>query len=142
MQKLKSLLFRYREELTYLLFGGLTTLVNYVVYLGLTRIFSVNYLWATVISWVFAVLFAYFTNRSWVFHSTSVGFSERGREFVRFVSGRLLTLALDAGIMVLFIDFLGLSSWDWLIKAFAQLFVIVGNYVISKLFVFKKPEDK
>ena len=51
------------ELLNYVVVGGLTTLVNFVVYFFCTHI-QLHYLIANVIAWIFAVLFAYIANRN------------------------------------------------------------------------------
>ena len=53
------------ELLNYVVVGGLTTLVNFVVYFFCTHI-QLHYLIANVIAWIFAVLFAYIANRKYV----------------------------------------------------------------------------
>ena len=42
MEKLKELWKKYQEMISYLVFGGLTTLVNYVTYFAFTRALGVN----------------------------------------------------------------------------------------------------
>lgn len=137
IERLKTRLGRKYEVLSYLVFGVLTTVVNYIVYFFLTRALSVNYLIANGAAWVIAVLFAYVTNRKFVFESTSTTTSERLQELVKFVGGRVASLAADMLIMYIGIDLLGLGAQDFWVKTFSQVVVIVMNYVISKWFVFK-----
>ncbi|MBY0584904.1 GtrA family protein [Murdochiella sp. Marseille-P8839] len=134
---LNSLWKRYREPITYLFFGVLTTLVNYAVYFLTTRAFHMHYLVATGISWVVAVLFAFVTNRRFVFDSKAQGKSEVGGELLRFVGGRVLSLLLEAAIMFIGIEGLKLLCYDWAVKTVAQVGVVVSNYFLSKFFVFR-----
>lgn len=128
----------HREVFTYLVFGVLTTVVNYIVYFAATRLFQINYLFANGLAWVVAVLFAYWTNRRWVFESRVRGKGARCVEFIKFVGGRVASLLIDMAIMYLGITVLGLLRYDVVVKTVAQVFVIVANYVISKYFVFVK----
>lgn len=132
-----SLWKRYREPISYLFFGVLTTLVNYVVYFLTTRGLHMHYLVATGISWVVAVLFAFVTNRRFVFDSTAKGTSEVGGELLRFVGGRVLSLFLEAAIMYIGIEGFKLLHYDWIVKTVAQVGVVVSNYFLSKFFVFR-----
>ena len=92
---------------------------------------------AVIISWIIAVAFAYFANRIFVFHSKSKQYL---KEVSGFVAGRIATLVMEMVIMWFFVTLLGLDSNLWVIiwTIVAQIVVVVGNYIISKLFVFKK----
>lgn len=128
---------KYREPITYLFFGVLTTVVNYIVYFVATRGLSLHYMVATVFSWATAVTFAFFTNRKWVFQSLADSSREKWAEFLKFVGGRLLSLLLEAAIMFIGVELLRLGRYDWAVKTVAQVGVVVSNYFLSKFFVFK-----
>ncbi len=136
---------KYKRLIKYSLFGILTAVVNFAVkYILLFLILDpTNWLElqiAVVLSWIAAVLFAYFTNRKYVFESTR---KDKFQEFISFIFGRITTLLLEMFIMWFFVTFLKLNS-DLYIVLFtivAQLVVIVGNYLFSKLFVFKKNKE-
>ena len=68
LPKIKELLKKYRSQLIYLVFGVLTTLVNYIVYIPCYHYLQSASL-SNSIAWVFAVLFAYVTNKPFVFES-------------------------------------------------------------------------
>ena len=145
MQKLKSLFLKYREQIAYLFFGGVTTLVNIAVYALLSRA-GLSTGVANAIAWVLSVLVAYVTNRLWVFESKSRG-AAAAKEFLSFVACRLGTGLMDEAIMVLGVDRLGplvapnhMALWGLGVKVFSNILVIVLNYVFSKLFIFKKKE--
>ena len=140
MEKLRALFRKYRELIAYVIVGGLTTVVSMALYYGSTWTFldgsdALQVQIANVISWIGAVAFAYVTNRVFVFqsHSTAVF-----REIVSFVSSRVLTLLLDMGCMWLMVTAIGVDHR--IAKLVSMVLVTVGNYVISKLLVFKKEE--
>lgn len=131
---------RFRTGLAYLFFGGLTTLLNIVVYLGLARGLELPYLAANVTAWVVSVLFAYAANRVCVFASRQRGWGNILKECSAFMGCRLLSGGVDTAIMYLMIDRLGLD--DLAVKVFANLVVIIMNYVISRDLIFKDRQRK
>ena len=146
MQKIKELYFKYKEIINYLIFGVLTTIVSLAVkYLLLFTIFDAENGFqlqvAVVISWIAACSFAYITNRIWVFESKS---KEILKELIKFFAARLTTLGLEMLIMFVFVTALGLNSNAWVIvwTLVAQVAVVVGNFILSKLLVFKNKEKK
>lgn len=125
-----------KEMLMYLFFGGLTFVVSIVSYALFNVGFSINELIANIISWVIAVTFAFFTNRIWVFNAPTNGMKEFITQMISFFGGRVVTLVIEEAILLVFITWLGFPSM--VIKVIAQVIVIVLNYVISKLVVFRK----
>lgn len=126
---------RNKEILLYLFFGGLTTIVSIGSYVFCNVSLGMNALIANIISWVLAVTFAYVTNRIWVFSSTAQNVLELVKEMLSFFGGRVTTLAVEEIILFVFITLLGWNSI--VVKAVAQVIVVLLNYVISKLLVFK-----
>ena len=126
---------KHREALLYLFFGGLTTLVSILSFWLFTAGLGLNVLIANVLSWILAVLFAYLTNARWVFEAKPRSFGERLRLLLRFYAGRLATLGVEEALLWLFITRLELP--DMPVKIAAQVVVIVLNYVVSKLLVFR-----
>ncbi len=125
-----------KEVLLYLFFGGLTFLISVVTYAYFTMMFGMNELIADIFSWIIAVLFAFVTNKIWVFQSKNDTILAFVREAVAFFAGRVATLVVEEVILFVFITML---QWNSLgVKIAAQVIVIVLNYVISKLLVFKK----
>lgn len=164
MQKCRALLAKYREQLSYLFFGALTTLLNFALLNMFTALGGIDFAAGVgnVLNNALCILFAYVTNRAFVFKSKSTGAAAR-REFVSFIGARLFTAVLDQLIMWLGVGVLGArlfgagavggpdgptalfstlspSLWANLVKLFSQVVVIVSNYVFSKWFVFKKPK--
>lgn len=135
---LSSLYKKYKEIINYLIFGVLTTVVSLATYYICVFTFlnpenPVELQIANIISWIFAVLFAYVTNRKYVFESKE---KNKVKEATKFVGSRVFTLILDMGVMWLGVTILGFS--DKIMKMVSQVLIIIGNYIISKLFVFKK----
>ena len=126
---------KYKEILLYILFGGVATVVSIGSFVICETTLGMNELIANVISWILAVATAYTTNRTWVFHSHTKG-KDFGKELISFFSGRVLTLLMEEAILLIFVTWLGFPS-VW-IKVAAQIAVLVGNYFISKLIIFKK----
>lgn len=130
-----------KEVIMYLIFGVLTTVVSLAVYYAL--IFTVlnpenaiQLQIANILSWIAGVAFAYVTNRKYVFESKE---TNKVKELSKFVTSRLVTLFLDMFIM--FIGVTCLKGNDKIVKLISQVLVIIGNYVFSKIFVFKKKKD-
>ena len=136
MNRLLELYRKNRMMISYLFFGVLTTLVNMVVYGLLYDMAGLSNLISTVIAWAAAVLFAYVTNKLLVFQSRGQGASRAWKEFVMFVSCRLLTGVLDVAIMVAAVDWLAMNGMVW--KFISNVIVTVLNYFASKLLIFKK----
>ena len=147
--KLKFLADIYRnhlEGMRYLVFGALATVINLAVkFLLLFTILDasneIELQTAVIISWIVACAFAYFTNRVLVFNSKS---EKIVKEAISFVTARLVTLGMEMVIMFFFVTFLGLDSNLWVAvwSIFAQVVVILSNYVFSKLLIFKNVEEK
>ena len=129
---------RYREVLLYLFFGGLTTVIS----IGSFALFchaGFHALIANVFSWILAVLFAYVTNSIWVFEAKPAGPKELIRQMTGFYGGRVATLLLEEAVLFIGISLLGISALP--VKVAAQVLVLIGNYIISKVFVFRKRKD-
>lgn len=127
-----------KEVIMFLIFGVLTTVVSLLVYYGCIYTFlnpenAVQLQIANIISWIAGVAFAYITNRKFVFESNE---SNQLKEISKFVTSRLATLFLD--MIIMFIGVTCLHGNDKIVKLISQVLVIIGNYIFSKLFVFKK----
>lgn len=130
-----QLIKKYKDILLYGIFGVLTTVVNIATYWVAAHPLGLSVMVSTVIAWIAAVLFAYVTNRKWVFHSQAQGTKEIVRELVSFFACRLATGVVDWACMFIFVDLLHFN--DVIIKAAANVLVIILNYVASKLVIFK-----
>lgn len=124
-----------KEVLLYLFFGGLAFLVSIGTYVLFNVSWGMNESIANIFSWIITVLFAFFTNRIWVFQSRTNGTGEFVKQLFLFYAGRVITLMVEEVILLVFITWLGFSSV--FVKVIAQVVVIVLNYVISKILIFK-----
>lgn len=141
MKKIIALFKKYKEQILYLVFGVLTTVVDILVFSLLTHTLlcgggRVEEIVANVIAWVAAVAFAYVTNRIFVFESRDTRVL---LELLKFTGSRALTLLIDTLIILLFTAVLSLNA-D-LANIVANVIVIVLNYIISKLFVFRQQKS-
>lgn len=139
IRQLIGLFLKYKEVILYLVFGGLTTLVNIVCYAVCARGFHMGTLVSNGIAWVLSVLFAYVTNKIFVFESKTDGVREAVREFVSFIACRAGTGVLDMAVMYVTVDMLG--WYDVLMKILSNIIVIILNFVFSKLVIFRKKEE-
>ena len=124
------------ELVSYLFVGVATTVVNYVVYYLATRVLSMGVMAGTWTAWVAAVAFGYVANKAFVFHTHCDGALALLREALGFFSMRLVSLGMETVLMYLTVTVLGLN--DLVMKLVINIVVIILNYVVSKLFIFKK----
>ena len=141
MEKIKELYKKYKEIINYRIFGVLTTIVSLVtyyicVYTILAPDNAVQLQIANVISWIISVAFAYITNRKFVFESKE---KNKIKEASKFVTSRIATLLMDMAIMYVGVTLLRFN--DKIMKLISQVVVIVMNYILSKILVFKKEKN-
>ena len=133
---LKSFIAKYKSLLAYLFFGALTTFVNWCAYFPLRYVANLSAALSSVIAWVIAVLFAFPTNKIFVYASTEWSIRKTASEFLGFVSCRLFSGLLEAGILFLVDDVLHMNGILW--KILASVIVVILNYLSGKLLVFRK----
>lgn len=128
---------RYEEIINYLIVGFLTVVITYVSYSFCALFFDPGNAFLlqvdNILSWIIAVIFAYFCNRKYVFKSKN---RNKKKEFISFISSRLLTLLLDMFVMFFLVTILLIN--DSISKMVSQVLVIIVNYVLSKVIVFKR----
>ena len=136
MEKIRALLEKHFDILSYLFFGVLTTAVNYVVYLPCYNLLHLSAAASNVIAWVFAVAFAYLTNKPFVFKSHDWSAETVIPELTKFVGCRVGSGALETGIIFVTVDLL---RWNGnVMKLVTSVLVVVLNYVGSKLMLFRQ----
>ena len=136
MNKLRTLVEKHWDVLSYLFFGVLTTAVNYIVYLPCYNVLGLSGSLSNAIAWVGAVAFAYLTNKPFVFRSHDWSMAVVIPELTRFVGCRLGSGLLETAIIFLTVDTLG---WDGnVMKIVTSVLVVILNYIGSKLLVFRK----
>lgn len=134
--KLRTLFTKYRSIITYLAFGVLTTVVNYLVYYPLYNAAGLSAAISNSVSWAAAVVFAYFTNKLFVFDSKTWEAKVALPEFLKFVGLRLASGVAETGLLLVFVDLLRFNGNIW--KIITSILVVILNYVFSKFLVFKK----
>lgn len=136
MEKIWSLVKTHWDMVVYLIFGVLTTVVNYLVYLPLYNLAGLSAAVSNVIAWAAAVAFAYLTNKPFVFRSHDWSMGTVLPELGKFVSCRLASGAMETAIIFLTVDLMLWNGNIW--KLFTQILVVIFNYFASKLLVFRK----
>lgn len=133
---MKKILEKYWDVLSYLFFGVLTTVVNYLIYLPCYNLLGWSAWLSNVLAWCVAVAFAFVTNKPFVFHSHDWSGSTVWPELTKFVGCRIGSGALETAILLVCADWLGWNGNVW--KLITAVLVIVLNYIGSKFLVFKK----
>lgn len=135
MKKIIELYKKYREAVHYLIFGVVTTVVNFVIYYILLAL-KMHYLWAQALAWAGAVIVAYITNRRWVFTSRAHGVVPICLELCSFVASRIFSGAVETGLLWVLVDLLHVS--EGIAKFPVAVITVVLNYVTGKWLVFRK----
>ena len=127
---------KYADVLSYLLFGALTTLVNYLIYLPCYNLLGWSAGFSNIIAWIGAVAFAFLTNKPFVFKSHDWSWSVVWPELTKFVGCRIGSGVLETGTLLICVDWLGRNGNVW--KLITAILVVILNYIGSKFLVFKK----
>lgn len=135
IQKLRQLIEKYWDILSYLFFGVLTTVVNYVVYLPCYNLLGLSAVASNGIAWVVAVAFAYLTNKPFVFKSNDWSAKTVIPELSKFVGCRIGSGLAESLILLVAVDLLGWNGNIW--KLLTNVLVVILNYIGSKLLVFR-----
>lgn len=131
---------KYEEGINYLIFGFLAFVLNYGLYYLFDNVLGIHYMVSTVLSWILTVVFAYWTNHTFVFKSKNKDAKSLREEFLSFIGARVATELLEMGLMFLMV---GCADWNEMISKFVcQVLVIVANYFLSKLWIFKDKNQK
>lgn len=136
MEKIKLLYLKYKETINYLIFGVLSMIVNFVSYFIFARLISIDPVISSGLSWFCSVLFAYITNKLFVFESKTETKKAFLKEMGSFFLSRILSgILCDVGTFALMVDVLKIN--DIVAKVVTQVMVVIVNYVLSKLIIFK-----
>lgn len=130
------------EKILYLIFGVLTTIVNWIIYIVFISILHTNINVSNITAWFGAVLFAFFVNKKYVFKSKSIKKNVLFKEFWKFFAARFFSGIFEiAGLPILLsigITYEPLGIQGGLAKAIIAVIVVVLNYFFSKMIVFRK----
>lgn len=136
IQTIVNLVKKHWDIVVYLIFGVLTTVVNYLVYLPVYNLLGLSAAVSNMLAWVAAVAFAFVTNKPFVFRSHDWSAKTVVPELTKFVSCRIASGAAETVILLLAVDILGWNGNIW--KLLTQVLVVVMNYFASKFLVFRK----
>lgn len=125
-------MFLKKEVIMYLIFGGLTTLVNFLVYLAVIHTGRVTAAAATAVAWLVAVLFAYVTNRRYVFGCEG--------NLMSFFGTRVCSGLVEVLLMAALVD--GLHFGKLVTKLAVAVLVTAMNYLGSKFLVFREEKQR
>ncbi len=145
VMNIKKLIKKHKELISYVFFGGLTTLINWGTYFVLVRILggaqsAQAVLFATAISQIIAITFAYITNRIFVFKSRQKGFKNIVIEMSKFFFFRGASFLLDLALMYIGVVLLFVN--DSIMKLISNIIIVLVNYIFSKLFIFNKRNEE
>lgn len=129
-----------RETIFYVIFGVLTTAVNFLAYHLFCNVMHIPNLIANAIAWVVAVIFAYVTNYIWVFQSKFEGIGREAEKVIKFFGARAFSFLIEEAGMYVFVDLAGFNNM--IVKLALAVIVIILNYIFSKLFIFVKKDKK
>lgn len=119
-----------KELISYVIVGGCTTLINFIIYWFVIEMMNQGWLVANVLSWIGAVIFAFWANKRYVFKSVN----EAGKEAYQFFVLRLGTLLVESGLLFIFIQLL--SANEMLSKIIVSVITVVSNYGLCKFKIF------
>lgn len=162
----KTLYKRYKEVFNYFIFGVGTTIISFGTYylirwifpdaqsvppwlswiFNITKSFGIesNTALPVILSWFFSVTFSFLTNRIYVFHSTADNAWKFISEGLLYYATRLVTLGFDLVVMFLLVDLPGIENaiYEFCCKVFSNVMVLILNYVLSRIFVFRRKKKK
>lgn len=138
IEKIRALIEKYRDFLTYILFGATTTVANYLSFIVCREWLQWSVTASETTAWAFSVIVAFLTNKPFVFHSHDWSAKTVWPEWFKFVGTRLGTGVLDVVLMFLTTEFGHVN--EYAAKIAISLLVVILNYVDSKLLVFRKKQ--
>ena len=140
---------KHKEAVLYIVFGALTTLVNFVVFILFNLLLGEElYLVSNFIAWVFAVIFAFVVNKLIVFESRSMTVKTLFREIGEFTLARVFSFGIEELGLFLLVDLIAFSftlelfgfsiTWPIIVKLLLAVIVVILNYFFGKFIIFKK----
>lgn len=140
IKKIWDIYKKYQEAIDYLFWGGVAFVLSMVLFWLFAGLWGWGEVTANTIDWVICVLFTFVTNKLFVFRSKTENMKALGKEFTQFVIARFFTLVLEDIIIFIGCTLMKYDSGigQLVVKFIAQFVVIVSNYFLSKLWIFKK----
>ncbi len=154
MKMISKLYNKYKEAILYIVFGVLTTLVNFAAFWLCSKILGEKlYLVSNAIAWIISVIFAYITNKLFVFESKSFKFKVLAKEITSFVVARLFSFGVEELGIWIFVDVLNFGekaiailgitiTGQMVAKIILAVIVVIMNYFFSKFIIFDNKKDK
>ncbi|MGN0435894.1 MAG: YfhO family protein, partial [Wujia sp.] len=124
------------DKIRYLIAGGVATFVNIISFFALRSFTGIERNVCNIIAIIMAMIFAYVANKLFVFRSKTGSVSKAIGEAVTFFSARIISMAVEVLGFAILCDTFRMP--EIISKFIIQFFVLVLNYMFSKLFVFKK----
>lgn len=124
-----------KELLRYIIVGGVTTTINFMIYYFFIYVVDMHYIGANVIAWIGAVLFAYDMNKEYVFQK---GSDYDVKELISFFSLRFITLLIESLLLYIFISIFMIN--DMLSKIVVSIITVLANYIFCKYMIFRKED--
>lgn len=142
---MRKILVKHKEILLYLIFGISTTVVNWIIYFLFTEWFGTEMTISNAVAWTGAVIFAFVTNKLFVFDSRSMSLNVVLKEGISFLGARIFSGLFEIFLPTILFN-LGINQSFWGIegfwaKAIVSIIVVVLNYALSKLLIFKRRES-
>lgn len=134
--KILEFIKKNKRIILYLIFGGITTLINIGVFWLCERILGLSLTPSNIIAWVTAVIFAFVTNKIYVFESKNKDTKLVLKELGTFIFYRLISGGIDMGIMLVGVDLIHIDSI--IVKIVSNVVVVILNYIASKYIIFRK----
>lgn len=139
---MRELFLKHREGILYLLFGIFVTLANWITYALLVTVTDLGVTVSNAVAWVVAVVSAFVTNKLFVFNSKATDFKTVLKEAVSFLTSRVATgvfeILAPAWLIAIGINQTLFDIDGFFAKLIVSIIVVVLNYLLSKLIVFKK----
>lgn len=144
MKQLWDIYKKHREGIDYLFWGGIAFLLSMFLFWLFAGKWGWPEVFANTVNWIICVIFTFFTNKLFVFRSKTHSSAELAKEFTSFVAARIFTLILEDIIIWIGCSKMGYDEGlgQMVVKLVGQFVVIVTNYILSKLWIFRKPKEK
>ena len=124
-----------RQFIKFGLVGASSTIIDWGIYLVLTRFLGIYYIMAKILSFSIAVINSYIWNRRWTFRSNN---PQKLREFIKFLIIAFVGVVLNSMIMYIVVDFVHLGDLYGLV--FASGIVMFWNFLANKYYTFKESQ--
>lgn len=121
-----------KEFFLYLVVGGVATAAEWILFFGLEKI-SVHYMTATVIAYCISTFVNWLMGRVFVFKDNRQAIL---KEIIEIYIASIVGLLLNLAIMWLMVDICSIN--EMLSKIIATAMVFFYNFLVRKLFIYKK----